>query len=97
MCACKAGVTADRCNKLITAASLWHGYSAFVKKLLEIGLGPCLIEPIAWIVSGFSKLLRDGVVVVSGSSYETISLGGLRSWNAIFIEERLELRIRPAA
>ena len=92
----QARIATDRSDELVPGARLWDRYSALIEELLELGLGPGLIEPIARVARGLLELFRDRLVVLSSGGQERVALTWLRSRYAMFVEEGFELGISPA-
>lgn len=67
-----------------------------VAPFLKIRLGPRSVEPVAWVSSSLSKLGGDGLVILASSLEERVSVAWLWCWDAVLVEEALELRVGPA-
>lgn len=68
-----------------------------VKVFLEIRFRPRFVEPVSRVECGLSKLLRNTLVVLASSSEKGITLARMGRWYSILVQERLELRVGPAA
>lgn len=66
-----------------------------VKPLLEVGLGPGLVQPVAGIGGGLASLLGRGLVCAARLLEKGVTLAGLWNRNAVVIAERLELALGP--
>lgn len=70
-------------------------YTACIEERFEVRVRPTLPEPVARVRKSLASLLGDGLVVLTGSLQEGVALVGLRRWDAVFVQESLDLRLRP--
>jgi len=91
-----AGVAADGSNQLVTGGGLRSGDAVGVEPLLEVGLGPGVVEPVARVVGSLANLLSDRVIVLADLSQKSVALARLGNRDAVVIAEGLELAVGPA-
>lgn len=73
----EAGVAADRGDQLVTGSGLRSGNTVGVEPLLEVGLGPGVVEPVARVGGSLADLLGNSIVVLANLGEESVTLAGL--------------------
>lgn len=76
----KTRVAADRGNQLITGRGLRSRNAVGVEPLLEVGLGPGVVEPVSRIVGCLADLLANGLPVLADLGEEGVTLTGLGNY-----------------
>jgi hypothetical protein len=94
--ASKARLAADGSDHGIAGVGLRNVVATLVEPSLEVGVGPRRVEPVAGVVDGLLGLLGGGLVVVTDSGEERVTLAGLGYRDAVLVGEGLELRVGPA-
>lgn len=89
-------IAAHAGDELVAVGWLRGWDAALIEPLLEVGVGPRLVEPVTWVGSGLANLVRDGLVVRSSSVQERIAVARRRVRNAVVVEERLQLGLGPS-
>ena len=92
-----ARVAADVGDQLVTVAGLRDRDTTFVKPKLEVGIGPSLVEPVAWIRCSLASLVGDLGVIFPNGLEETVTGARRGIRDLVVVKEGFELRIRPAA
>lgn len=72
-------VAADRGNQLVTGGWLRGRDSVSIEPLLEVRLGPGVIEPVARVGNRLTSLLSGGLIRGTGLLEEGVTLAGLRN------------------
>lgn len=81
-------VAADGGNELVARAGLRGGETVGVKPLLEIRLGPRLVQPVTGVGGSLASLLGNGLVVGSDLLQERVAGAGLRDCNEGLVLQR---------
>lgn len=79
----KTRVAANRSDELVTSRRLGSGNAMGIKPLLEVGLGPRLIQPVARVGSSLTGLLSDGLIRAASLLEEGITLTGLGNYKTL--------------
>jgi hypothetical protein len=91
----KTRVTAEAGNERVAGVGLGNLVTALVEPGLEVRVGPRSVEPVTRVVVGLLGLLCGGLVVLTDSLQEGVTLAGLGDRNAVLVGEGLELRVGP--
>lgn len=89
-------VAAHARDELVAGAGLWGGDATLVEPLLEVRVGPGLVEPVAGIAGGLANLVGDGLVVGAGGLQKRVASAWRWVRDAMVVEEGLQLRLSPA-
>lgn len=92
----QVGVSAHISNELVTVRWLRSGPSSLIEPLLQVGVGPLLVQPVARVGGGLASLFCDRFVVLTSGFDEGIAFARLGCRNAVAIEECLQLGVGPA-
>jgi hypothetical protein len=93
--ASKARLTADAGNEGVAERGLGGGVATSVEPGLEVRVRPGRVEPVTGIGSGLAELGGGGLVVLTDSLEEGVTLTGLGDGNAVLVGESLELGVGP--
>jgi hypothetical protein len=94
--ASKTRLAAESSNHRVAGVGLGNVVAALIEPRLEVRVRPGSVEPVTGVVGSLLGLLGYGLVVVTDSCEERVTLAGLGDGNAVLVGESLELRIRPA-